>query len=71
MERNCGGRKMGDARIDPAGGIRDVGTVHRNLVTNKKVLRHVCLNPFTKLTLILHGPLTAIHLPNLVRRLFK
>jgi hypothetical protein len=62
----CGGcRKVGDPRIDPSYGIRDISTINRNFISDKKILRDILFDPFTVLNLLLDRPSTFPHLPHL------
>jgi hypothetical protein len=59
---------VGDPRIDPSDGIRNICTVNRNFIADKKILGDIFLYPFPISNLLLNGPSTVLHLPYLKRR---
>jgi hypothetical protein len=59
---------VGDPRIDPSDGIRNICTVNRNFIVDKKILGDIFLYPFPISNLLLNGPSAVPHLPYLKRR---
>jgi hypothetical protein len=62
----CG--KMGDPRIDPSDGIRDIGTVDRYFMADEEILREIGFNPLGVTVFLFNGPPTLSHHPNLKGR---
>jgi len=65
-----GGREVGNPCIDPSHGIRDIRTVNRNFIPDEEVLCDILLYPLTISDLILNGPSSISHRPDLRRRFF-
>jgi hypothetical protein len=61
---------VGDPRIDPSDGIRNICTVNRNFIADKKILGDIFLYPFPISNLLLDGPSAVIHFPYLKGRFF-
>jgi hypothetical protein len=60
---------MSDSGIDPAESIRNIRTIYRDLIADKKIFCHILLNPFPEPVFFLDGPAPVGHPPDLKRRL--
>jgi hypothetical protein len=63
-----GSREVGDPGIDPSRGIRDVCTVDRDFIADKKIFRDIFLHPSAISNFFFNGPPPVSHLPNLKGR---
>jgi hypothetical protein len=64
----CGGsREVGDPRIDPSNGVRNICTINRDLIANEEILCHIGLDPLTVIFLLFNRPSTIPYPPNLGR----
>jgi hypothetical protein len=58
---------MRDACIDPPDGIRNIGAIDGDLVTDEEIFGNVPFDPLCKSNLLLKGPSTISHCPDLLR----
>jgi hypothetical protein len=58
---------MRDACIDPPNGIRNIGAIDGDLVTDEEIFRNVPFDPLCKSNLLLKGPSTIPNTPDLLR----
>jgi hypothetical protein len=66
-----GSGKMVDPGIDPSDRINGIRTIRGDLVTNKKILRHRFIHPFSKLIFFFNRPSAIADFPNLIRGIIE
>ena len=59
---------MSDSRINPPDGIGNVSTIDGDTVSDEKIFRHILFHPFPISVLLLNGPSTVPHSPDLKTR---
>jgi hypothetical protein len=61
-----GSGKIVDPGIDPSDCINSIRTIRGNLVTNKKILRHRFIHPFSKPIFFFNRPSVIADFPDLI-----